>query len=450
MDTPMESRTSYSLAVVAAGTALVVLFAGVGVILALGHDVPDAMWAAASGLSGALVGILIPTPGTAPAPDTVAAAAGVTKRTAIAAAKREADRLSNADDASAATKAGAAAALATVTNADVTAKVADRRNDGVPVPMMIDEIAGMFSGHAQVADARSQDADATLAADPAQTTTLQDGADRAAAAQAVHSAASAAAQIAATRAAAGGSAAAAAAAVLTAATGAADTVASGTDPAHVLTAAGQRRAAVAAAAIGNLVSGEVAAKVKQLTGAGAPVAQVLDELTTIFAAHEDAAKTASDVAQQQLTDHQARRATLQSNADQATAAAAVHQAAADAAQGAKDAATQVASPGGSAPAPTATRLGPQAIMLVSVAGGLFVVALALAVAIAAGAFHASNCSVLLSASPGKTAPSCDASLQSVGTAMLTLASSAGGVLLGLFATPDGKPAAAATTAKATT
>jgi hypothetical protein len=61
MDSPMETKTSYSLAVVAVGTALVVLFAGAAVILAVGHQVPQEMWASASALSGALVGILIPT-----------------------------------------------------------------------------------------------------------------------------------------------------------------------------------------------------------------------------------------------------------------------------------------------------------------------------------------------------------------------------------------------------
>jgi hypothetical protein len=61
MDSPMETKTSYSLAVVAVGFALVVLFAGAAVILAVGHQVPQEMWASASALSGALVGILIPT-----------------------------------------------------------------------------------------------------------------------------------------------------------------------------------------------------------------------------------------------------------------------------------------------------------------------------------------------------------------------------------------------------
>ena len=50
--------------VVAVGSALVVLFAGASVILAVGHSVPTELWAAAGALSGALVGILAPPPPT--------------------------------------------------------------------------------------------------------------------------------------------------------------------------------------------------------------------------------------------------------------------------------------------------------------------------------------------------------------------------------------------------
>jgi hypothetical protein len=42
--------------------ALIVLFIGVGVILGVGHEVPTPLWSAASALSGALVGILVPPP----------------------------------------------------------------------------------------------------------------------------------------------------------------------------------------------------------------------------------------------------------------------------------------------------------------------------------------------------------------------------------------------------
>ncbi|MCW2495660.1 hypothetical protein [Jatrophihabitans sp.] len=51
-------------AVSAIGAALVVLFIGAGVILGVGHSVPTEFWAAASSLSGALVGLLAPQPAT--------------------------------------------------------------------------------------------------------------------------------------------------------------------------------------------------------------------------------------------------------------------------------------------------------------------------------------------------------------------------------------------------
>jgi hypothetical protein len=59
--------------------------------------------------------------------------------------------------------------------------------------------------------------------------------------------------------------------------------------------------------------------------------------------------------------------------------------------------------------------------------------------------HAAKCNL---ANGGKT-QGCDSNLLQVGTAMLTLASAAGGILLGLFATPDGKPAPVTPTSPAT-
>jgi hypothetical protein len=52
----------YSLVILGVAAALIVLFTGAAVILAVGHTVPTEYWAAASGLSGALVGILAPSP----------------------------------------------------------------------------------------------------------------------------------------------------------------------------------------------------------------------------------------------------------------------------------------------------------------------------------------------------------------------------------------------------
>jgi hypothetical protein len=60
----MNDRDIGLLAVSAVGAALIVLFAGAGVILAVGHVVPTEFWAAASSLSGALVGLLAPQPAT--------------------------------------------------------------------------------------------------------------------------------------------------------------------------------------------------------------------------------------------------------------------------------------------------------------------------------------------------------------------------------------------------
>lgn len=54
------SAVSFRFVVVGVASSLVVLFAGASVILATGHSVPTELWAAASALSGALVGILMP------------------------------------------------------------------------------------------------------------------------------------------------------------------------------------------------------------------------------------------------------------------------------------------------------------------------------------------------------------------------------------------------------
>lgn len=53
-----------TVTVIAVGAALVVLYIGAGVTLAIGHVLPTEFWAAASSLSGALVGLLAPQPAT--------------------------------------------------------------------------------------------------------------------------------------------------------------------------------------------------------------------------------------------------------------------------------------------------------------------------------------------------------------------------------------------------
>lgn len=96
-----NDRDSYSLAILSVGAALVVLFAGAAVIAAVGHQVPKELWAAASALSGALVGILVPSPKTkADAAGSVpVAAAAVTHSAAVTAARVAAGDYANADPA---------------------------------------------------------------------------------------------------------------------------------------------------------------------------------------------------------------------------------------------------------------------------------------------------------------------------------------------------------------
>jgi hypothetical protein len=60
----MENKDVGFLAVGAVGAALMILFTGAGVILAVGNSVPTEFWAAASSLSGALIGLLAPQPAT--------------------------------------------------------------------------------------------------------------------------------------------------------------------------------------------------------------------------------------------------------------------------------------------------------------------------------------------------------------------------------------------------
>lgn len=60
----MDIKNLAGLAVAAVGAALIVLFIGAGIILGVGHSIPTEFWAAASSLSGALVGLLSPQPAT--------------------------------------------------------------------------------------------------------------------------------------------------------------------------------------------------------------------------------------------------------------------------------------------------------------------------------------------------------------------------------------------------
>ena len=313
IDSPMESRTSYSLAVVAVGAALVVLFAGAGTIAAVGHDVPQALWAAASGLSGALVGILIPTSGAAvAAADPVADAASVTKAAATSAADGAAAQITGDNNQSAASKQGATDALAAVKSVDVDAKLKAMRDAKTPVGEMVDALSQIFTAPEQAARAKA-----------------------------------------------------------------------------------------------------------------------------------GAAQTAHDAGAQQGG---ADQATLEANRDKETAAHTVIQAADGAATSAKAATAQIANPANPAPAPAVPAITGSMKVLIPVALVVFGVSLYLALRISSGDLYAHHCSVLI-AKGSKT--SCDSNLLGLGTAMLALASAAGGTLLGLFATPDGKPSGTGAASKTT-
>jgi hypothetical protein len=89
-----KDELSYRFVIVGVASALVVLFIGAGVVLAVGRTVPTELWAAASALSGALVGILVPpkrpeSPGAAAA-DAAAVSAGEATAKVVAAAQDDA------------------------------------------------------------------------------------------------------------------------------------------------------------------------------------------------------------------------------------------------------------------------------------------------------------------------------------------------------------------------
>ena len=56
------TRNPHSLAIMALGAGLVLAIAGVGLIAAVGHTVPTQLWTVITSLSGALLGMLIPSP----------------------------------------------------------------------------------------------------------------------------------------------------------------------------------------------------------------------------------------------------------------------------------------------------------------------------------------------------------------------------------------------------
>ena len=158
MNSPEETKTSYSLAVVAVGTALVVLFAGAGTIVAVGHTVPQAMWAAASALSGALVGILIPTSSGAATTDQLAAAANFTKAAATSAAREEVGKNEDLEH----KKQAATTALADVKKAQVEEKVAHTRGTATSTTEVIDHVIAIYERLTANAKRNSAEAETAL------------------------------------------------------------------------------------------------------------------------------------------------------------------------------------------------------------------------------------------------------------------------------------------------
>jgi hypothetical protein len=371
MNSPVESKTSYSLAVMAVGTALVVLFAGACVIVAVNRQVPQELWAAASVLSGALVGILIPTPSGGGA-DHVAAGASFTHRTATSAAHAKAKAISEDPREPMPSKEAAKAAVAAVKKVRVAATVKKVRNAITPASDVIDTVVGAFDELGQEAQSKLEDALANVAAAESRREDAEK--DLAAAkskrddAQAAHPAAE--------------------------------------DQLQAAQAPGQQH-------------------IEDAETLQAKVSQAQAALTHASEAHEQAGVSAK----------------------KAEATQQVHAAAAEGAAEAQGTAAEIADPGSGATGSAPPAISKQMIGLLVVVGlvllALLVVALWLAIEIAQGNIHPANCPL---ANEGKT-QGCDSNLQQIGTVVLSLAAAAGGTLLGLFATPDGKSPSAGTTSQ---
>jgi hypothetical protein len=167
-----ESRNGYSLAVLSVGVALVVLFAGAGVIAAVGHEVPKEMWSAAAALSGALVGILVPAPKTKKdAQGSATVAAAITHSAATTAALDRAAEVAADPGATAAVKRAAAAAAADVrgSGAEVARAATDATGSGqLPTGIVDAAIAVHDVGLTKATTAVSRAETAAIAPDAGQ------------------------------------------------------------------------------------------------------------------------------------------------------------------------------------------------------------------------------------------------------------------------------------------
>lgn len=107
-----ETGPGYTFAIVGVSVALVVTIVGASTIAALGHGVPKELWAIGGALSGALVGILVPSPRLASGGEATPAAAGyATHNAAVEAARSKAAEIEKAAGAKPEEAAGARAAL---------------------------------------------------------------------------------------------------------------------------------------------------------------------------------------------------------------------------------------------------------------------------------------------------------------------------------------------------
>jgi hypothetical protein len=119
----LRDNVGYRIAVGGVGLALVAFAIGAGVAFATGHQPTQDFWTIASGLAGALVGILAPTPAAAKAGPAGAHAVQAHEAAAAAASQRAAASRVEAEQATAQNNPAAAAAASR--EADLAAQIAE-------------------------------------------------------------------------------------------------------------------------------------------------------------------------------------------------------------------------------------------------------------------------------------------------------------------------------------
>jgi len=119
----LRDKVGYHIAVGGVGLALVAFAISAGVTFATGHQPTQDFWTIASGLAGALVGILAPTPSAAKAGPAGAHAVQAHEEAAAAASQRAAMSRTKAEQAAAQNNPAAAAAASR--EADLAAQIAE-------------------------------------------------------------------------------------------------------------------------------------------------------------------------------------------------------------------------------------------------------------------------------------------------------------------------------------